>query len=367
MAHHWHAGILNASSWHGLESVESIADAATLIRRGEETGAWPVGIQKVPMITADSGLAVPGGATVGTYADGSRKVYGAVGPAYKPLSPAEWRATIEAAEKAGAKPSGAFALYGGARVVATFEIPGGNGGTGLVNNLVIADSFDSSTKHIMGGTTIRVVCANTMSMMLGEQSHAAVRHTKSVDDAAKVLREQIEKHIATGETVRKLYADARQARLADFPKATIASFLETLYPTPDEQTRKDKPAVAKRMINEQDAFFQAMKRPENMDGGGTVAELWNAATYLVDRKADGTAREVRGDKDGSGRLASMLFGARGEQVREVQELVEELLANGQTRERTVIVSPSPESIAAAEMARRAHDAAAGKVDLNDYL
>lgn len=363
MAHHWHRGILNASSWHGLETVEQIPDAATLIRRAEEVGSWPVDVAKVPMLTTD-GMAVPGGATVGTYGNGPRRVYGAVGPAYKPLSPAEWRATIEAAERAGAKPSGAFSLYGGARIVATFEIPGGNAGTGLLNNLVIADSFDSSTKHIMGGTTIRVVCANTMSMMLGEQNHAAVRHTASVDDAAKVLREQIEKHIKTGESVRKLYADARSSRLSDFPKETIATFLETLYPTPDDATRQNKPAVATKMLQAQADFTTAMKRPENVDGGANVASLWNAATFLIDRRADGTARDVRGDKDGTGRLASMLFGSRGKEVQQVQELVEELLANGQTRERTVIapLAPSREGAPSAPPA-----APSGPVNLDDYL
>lgn len=355
MAHQWHRGVLNASSWHGLETVESIPDAATLIKRAEELGSWPVAVDKVPMITVGDALAVPGGAVVGTYADGTRKAYGAVGVQYKPLSPAEWRATIEAAEKAGAKPSGAFSLYGGARVIATFEIPGGNEGTGLVNNLVIADSFDSSTKHIMGGTSIRVVCANTMSMMLGEQNHAAVRHTSSVDNAAKVLREQIEKHIKTGETVRALYAQARKARIGDFPKATIQSFLEALYPSP---AAGDKGAVRTKKIAAQDEFFTAMKREENRDGGGTVAELWNAATYLIDRKADGSPRDVRGDKDGTGRLASMLFGSRGKEVQEAQMLVEELLANGQVR---TVISPAPSAPALPP------PAPVGTVDLNDYL
>lgn len=355
MAHQWDRGVLNASSWHGLESVEALPDAETMIRRGLATGAWPLDVKTEEMWTA-GGQKVPGKAVVAGYQDGSSRALGAVGNAYKPLSPSEWRATVEAAVKAGAKPSGAFSLYGGARIVATFEIPGGNGGSGLANNLVIADSFDSSTGHLIGSTTIRVVCANTMGMFLRENGHANVRHTASVDDAAKALRGAMEEHIQRGEKIKILYRQAKDASLTDFDRATVARFLEALYPTPDEKTRTDKPGVAKQMIAAQDEFFSAMKRPENNEGQ-TVASLWNAATFLVDRKADGQPRTVRGDKDGSGRLASMLFGSRGKDVQQVQELVEELLSNGQTRERTVIV-PTP---AAPPMP------AAGSINLDDYL
>ncbi len=357
MAHEWHAGVLSASSWHGLESVEALPDAATLIRRGEQTGAWPLAVATAPLSTTINGYqcAVPGRAVLATYADGKTRAHGAVGNGYKPLSPAEWRATVEAAVKAGGKPSGAFALYGGARIVATFEIPGGNGGSGLANNLVIADSFDSSTGHVIGSSTIRVVCANTMAMFLRAGGHATVRHTASIDDAAKELRGAMEEHIARGEKVKITYQQARQARLTDFPKATISKFLEGLYPTPTDEIRRDKPAVATKMIGAQDEFFRAMALPVNADGGGSVASLWNAATYLVDRKADGSAREVRGDKDGTGRLASMLFGSRGKDVVQVQELVEELLANGEVRERTVIApAPGPAT-------------GGGAVNLEDYL
>lgn len=67
--------------------------------------------------------------------------------------------------------------------------------------------------------------------------------------------------------------------------------------------------------------------PINSVGGvkGNVATLWNAATYLVDRKADGKARECRGGAD---RLDSLLFGSRGERLTEVQDIIENILDGG---------------------------------------
>lgn len=44
MAHLWDRGVLNASSWHGLEELGTFADAQAMIEHGERTGAWPKGI-----------------------------------------------------------------------------------------------------------------------------------------------------------------------------------------------------------------------------------------------------------------------------------------------------------------------------------
>jgi hypothetical protein len=54
---------------------------------------------------------------------------------------------------------------------------------------------------------------------------------------------------------------------------------------------------------------------------GNLATLWNAATYLVDRRGDGTKR-------GNVGLESMLFGTRQARVQEIQTMIEVILADG---------------------------------------
>lgn len=316
MAHEWHRGVLSASSWHGLESVEALPDAETLIRRGEETGAWPVALERVSIQTAD-GLPVPGKAVVGRYADCSRIAYGAVGDRYRALEPREWRATIEAAVKAGAKPAGAFSLRGGSRVLATFEI---GEGEGIRHYLNLVDSFDGSLAHSAGGSSVRVVCANTLAQSLAADGHRAakLRHTSTINDRAEVLREAIEQHVRGGEAVAELY---RAARKAELTRSEAADVFALLFPEP---SKDDKPTTATRRVNARRAAARAMQRAENQEGR-SLATLWNAATWLVDRDETGRARPVKGGGD---LLDSMLFGSRGDRVEEIRSIVQVVLRDG---------------------------------------
>jgi hypothetical protein len=328
MAHEWNAGVLTQSSWHGLESVEALPDAETMIRRGEETGAWPTAVSLEKMVTA-SGLKVPGSAVVAEYLSGDRIAHSAVGNKYRPLDVKEWRETVRAAVKAGAKPAGAFSLRGGSRVLATFEIPGGNHGSGLANHLNIVDALDGSLMHIAGGSTIRVVCANTLAVAMGGRKSkdaaangfATIRHTASINDRVAALREAIEVHIQTGEKVRDTYSKAREARLA---KPDAEAIFAKLFPLATEEERKQSPRMATKLENAHNAAIKAMMRSENFEGP-TLASIWNAATWMVDRDEDGKSRPCRGDAD---KLDSLLFGTRADRIAEVQSIIEVVLADG---------------------------------------
>ena len=330
MAHEWHKGVLTQSSWHGLESVEALPDAAAMIARGEQTGAWPtkVGLEKM---RTTSGLEVPGSAVVADYLDGSRVAHSAVGNRYKPLDTNEWRETVRAAVAAGAKPAGAFSLRGGSRVLATFEIPGGNHGSGLVNFLNIVDALDGSLMHIAGGSTVRVVCANTLAMAMGHTSgdaarrgFATIRHTASINDRVESLREAIDVHIKTGEKVRDTYKASRETKLA---RPDAEAIMAALFPLPTEEQQKSSPKLASKLTNAHTAAIRAAGRAENNEGP-TLATLWNAATWLVDRDESGKARQCRGGAD---RLDSMLFGTRAERIAEIQKVIEVVLTDGTTK------------------------------------
>jgi len=272
MSHEWHAGVLNKSSWHGLEIVRDMRTAHDLIRAGEETKAYPVAVNLESMVTA-SGLAVPGSAVVATYADDSRVAHSAVGNRYTPLDPKEWRATIEAAVKAGAKPAGALALRKGTRVLATFEIPGGNGGTGIRNYLNLVDSLDGTLHFMAGGTSVRTVCANTLaaSMNADGKDYAKIRHTASINDRADVLRKAIEAHVKEGEAVANLYRETVKAELS---RPEAERIFDLLFPAAAEG---DSKRMATRKENKRAEAARAMHLPENNEGR-SVATIWNAAT-----------------------------------------------------------------------------------------
>lgn len=324
MTHEWHAGVLSRSSWHHLESVEELPDAETLIRRGRETGAWPTAVELEAMVTA-SGLEVPGRAVTATYLDGSRRCHAAMGDRYRPLAVAEWNETVRAAVAAGARPAGAFALREGGRILATFEIDGG--ANGIRNYLNLVDSLDGSLAHIAGGSSIRVVCANTLSAATARDGKgmAKLRHTASINTRTEALREAIEEHVKTGGEVARLYGEARQAELS---RPEALDLIEQIWPTPDAKLREDKPRTATRMLNARKAAARAMNLPENNEGR-TVATIWNAATWLVDRDEHGEHRPARGGADS---LDSLLFGSRGREVERVREIIQVTLADGTVRE-----------------------------------
>jgi hypothetical protein len=316
MASEWHQGVLIESSWHRLEKIGAMPDAAAMIAAGEASGAWPIEIETEELYTATHGCKAPKLGITAHYA-GKRgsACLGVVGGRYTATTPSEWRDLVRAAAEAGGAPTGAFSLRDGSRVLATFEVGIGNG---LRTNLVLVDSFDGTLKLTAGTTSIRVVCANTLAVAMNQDGRgmARLQHTSSLPEKVQVLAESVEKSIETGKAVRATYEKAAELRLH---RDDAAAIFDRLFPAAAE----DAPARLKTIAEgKRDEARAAMANPVNAEGP-TLATLWNAATFLVDRRGDGAAREVRsGDK-----LDSLLFGDRGERVQEIQRAVlDELLA-----------------------------------------
>ena len=111
MAHDWDRGVLNASSWHGLEELGTFATSADMIAHGERTGAWPVAVQLRALQVAGFECEPPTEqAVVASYVNHRARSVGVVGSRYTATTPESWRSLVQAAEKAGAKPTGAFSL-----------------------------------------------------------------------------------------------------------------------------------------------------------------------------------------------------------------------------------------------------------------
>lgn len=329
MSSEWHRGVLSASSWHGLEEVGAMATADDAIGHGERSGAWPTALRFEEIVTA-GGLTVPGRAVVATYSVHAGAALSVVGDRYRATTPEEWRSLVRAATAAGAKPTGTFSLRDGARVLATFEVGASNG---LRTQLLLADSFDGSMRLACGFSSIRVVCANTLSAAMAEDGAgmAKLRHTASMEGKVTALAESIGAAVKAGDKVRDAYHAAEATRLS---LAEAERVFDRLFPSGE-----GKPVGATRTKAEnarRDARV-AMANPVN-NCGPTLATLWNAATFLVDRNADGTARKVRND---AGALDSLLFGARAERVAEIQTIIEVIMADG-----TVRAMPAPKAMEA---------------------
>jgi hypothetical protein len=242
-----------------------------------------------------------------------------VGDRYRATTPDEWRTLVRAATAAGAQPTGSFALRDGSRALATFQVGTSNG---LRTQLVIADAFDGSMRLSCGFSSIRVVCANTLSAAMRQDGAgmAQLRHTASLETKVNVLAESIAEAVKRGDEVRKAYHRAEQTQLSRLQACDV---FDKLFPAAPEDA--DRAARTKADNVRADAR-RAMARAEN-NAGPTLATLWNAATWLVDRQADGKARPTRGGDA----LDSLLFGSRGERVSEVQTVIEVILRDGTTQ------------------------------------
>lgn len=332
----WDAGALIAQSWHRKEEIRQMANAAEMIEAGESLGAWPISVITMDMRTPD-GLFVPGRAVVATYRPGSRRnirapkgmeylqadrvSHGAMGGRYTPLSPAEWRATIEAAVKAGAKPAGAFSLANGGKMLATFSVPGDNsrmGPNGAIQSyLNLLESMDGSTGYCVGGTDIRTVCRNTMRGWLAQGAHGSIRHTKSIEALAVKIREAMEIHLREGQKMRELYLHAKETKLV---QADAQKLFDELFPDASDEMKKDpaKKAAVTKLTNTRNEALAAMKRPENFEGKGSLATLWNGATWAVTHKADGSMQEGKG---GAELIDSLLLGSRAKRIQQIEAAI----------------------------------------------
>lgn len=322
MTHQWHRGTLNASSWHGLEEVGVMADADAMIDAGERTGAWPVSLREEDVYTATALKVAGKRAIVADYRNHPTACLSVVGGRYRATTTDEWRELCRAAVVAGAKPTGAFSLRDGTRVLATFEVGLSNG---LRTNLVIADAFDGSMSLRVGFTTVRVVCANTLSAAMSQDgaAMAGLRHTASLEEKVAALTETIGVAIESGQSIRETFEATERARL---PRAAADRAFDLLFPPAADDATPRAKTMADNARN--DARVAASNPVNNC--GDTVATLWNAATYLVDRNADGSTRETRG----ADRLDALLFGGRQSRITEIQTIIEVIMRDGSIQHMT---------------------------------
>jgi hypothetical protein len=169
-----------------------------------------------------------------------------------------------------------------------------------------------------------------MALSADGKGMASLRHTASLETKVNVLAGAIGEAVKSGDKVRNAYHRAEATRLS---RADAERAFDLLFP---KAARDAEKAAITRADNVRADAMRAMSNPVN-NAGPTLATLWNAATYLVDRTADGRARPTRGGDA----LDSLLFGTRGERVEEIQTIIEVIMRDGTIEQMTV-----PQALAA---------------------
>lgn len=322
MSHQWDRGVLTSSSWHGLEDIGVMVSAQDMLEHAYESGAWPIGLCS-ETLTTQSGILSAARSIVATYRNHPRREVGVNSEKYQYNSVEAWAELITAAVENGCCPTGCFSLAKGSRILATFEV--GDRPNGETKSyLLIFDNFDGSGKLFFGFTEIRVVCANTLALAISKDGagFVGIRHTTGLTEKVKILQENMVLALQQGNQVRALYEEAQHTHFAS-PEAAQEAF-ELLWPTAQEDDSKNKKT---RLENNQKEARRALANPINTPRCRleTVADLWNAATFLVDRTEDGAIRDCRGEAD---RLESLLFGQRSKRIQEIVTQIEVIMRDG---------------------------------------
>lgn len=151
-----------------------------------------------------------------------------------------------------------------------------------------------------------------------------VRHTASIADKVPAMASAIDEAIKSGRAMREAFAERADRRLS---RTETEALLDKLFPLADDRDSAHKRTQAE---NKRADAVRAMTLAVN-DVGPTVATVQNAATWLVDRNADGTPRASRG---GSDRLDNLIHGSRGQRIQEIETVIEVFMRDGSVKQVT---------------------------------
>jgi len=144
------------------------------------------------------------------------------------------------------------------------------------------------------------------------------RHDSSLSEKIEVMASAIGDSITRGIATAEVYAKAEAAALT---RDGFEHLFDALFPKAPEDASKK---LATMRGNARSDAMAAVAHPVNRaHDGRNVASLWNAATYLVDRKVDGTPR---GSRDAL--VGGLLFGAQAKRVEDIGHIIEVMMADG---------------------------------------
>ena len=281
--------------WHGLG--QRLTLGATLEQWRTEAGLdWQAQTAPVEFVRSDGSRVTMGGKQV-IYRSDTGAALSVMGDGYQIVQPGQCLEFFrELTESQGWHLNTAGVLKGGALFWAMASRDGNMrevvAGDRVKGNLLFATSLDGSTSTVVGFTTVRVVCANTLGQALRGRTSGA----RAGRGAARVSHRSIFDADAVKAQIG-LADDAFSRMMGDF-KALAAKGC-TL-----EQAREilrgvfGQPVIAKRgAADEARAVIEAAKRGESVradevkTAGDTLAALLNAPHVVKDHNDGAQARD----------------------------------------------------------------------------
>jgi phage/plasmid-like protein (TIGR03299 family) len=288
----------NGVPWHSLgEPIKGYLSAPEAVRR-----VLPWTVRTEPVYTSDGKLVTQSRAVV---REDTGAVIGAVGPRHTLLQNHELGDILGGIfGPASAVVDVIGALRGGARTFVLARLPQGfevREGDRVARYLLAYNPHDGDGGSVViRWTTVRVACANLLSIALRERGEVIrVRHTPGVkagiEEAARVLA----KGEAYWRDLRAYFAALSERQLS---AREFESFLASLVPaktlgdgTEETTAQAKKTRDRLRQLFEGDGLIGA-----DLDGGKNAWRAFQAVTQFTDRE-----RAVRG---GTNRIAGSLFG-----------------------------------------------------------
>ena len=291
-------------AWHKLGRTLDHAFTAEEAMTQGLLGGWDV--RKVPMqAIAEDGLlvGVPNFQSVirTNPVTFDPESLGVVSPRYTVIqneAHAEFLNTL--VDESGAHFETAGALYGGRQVFMSMKLQGGIrvGGVDLVENYLTAiNSHDGSMAFTLMVTPVRVVCANTLAVALGNHRHIyRIRHTTNALARVQQAREALE---VSWDYLDEFQSAANQLIDTTMTHARFMDIVTEEFGAPDDAHQ----AVATRRenkINELEELFVEASTQEGVRD--TAWAGFNAITEWLDHYSPRQGK----DKDASRALAAVM-------------------------------------------------------------
>lgn len=297
----------HTDAWHQLGSTLDHAFTAEEAMSEGHLGGWNV--RKIPAFAIDpaTGLQIPMSGRNAVIRDnpvvpGRVDFLGDVGNEYQIIQNEQHAGLLNAlVDESGAHFETAGALYGGRQVFLSMKLPGhiNIGGVDPVENYIAAiNSHDGSMSFTLMVTPVRVVCANTLNMAFGNNSHVfRIRHTSGAETALRSkAREALD---MTFNYLDGFQEQAEQLISTTMTQAQFEAIIEREFGAPDDASNAAVTRSENKIAQMTELFAEAQTQVGIRD---TAWAGLNALTEWADHFAP-----TRGDDRENSRAQKALF------------------------------------------------------------
>jgi phage/plasmid-like protein (TIGR03299 family) len=291
-------------AWHGLGNVfqHEVTDSLEMLSLAGLSG-WDVREHDIAVLASgdDSILpaqfVVPAKAIVATIG-GTDKVLGVTGERYTIVQNEEAFSFLQSLHD-GARWETAGALKGGRLVFGSmafsrdFVLDPTGVADKVESYLLVYTSHDGSTGIAGGVTPVRVVCANTLNVALGNIKQTfKMRHTQTIEER---MREEAELWRNANTYMDAFEAEAQTLYSTKATTKQYQKIVTAMFPQPE----KDVKGAQKKWETRQGLFAQAWNGAPNAGIKGTAWGVFNALT-----EANQWGRSIRSTANGAENFAA---------------------------------------------------------------